>query len=138
MNTKNNIKIGKNPDNYKIYVLQLLAPKIFYQMESIPVAYFNQKNHKSRDRINTHVFLQTNQQQGTILDPIYQQNFVTMDDYIRFLSRLVDRNTDQPLLEVDIQPMTLDKLQEGFSRFENNSPFMQFYYEYSKDKLYYH
>ena len=131
-------EVGNKPDNYKIYVLQLLAPKTLYQMVSIPVAYFSEKNYKSGDQINTHVFLQTNQKQGDIVDPLYQQNFVDMDDYIRFLSTQVARNADQPLLEVDIQPMTLDKLQEGFSRFENNIPFMQFYYQYSKDKLYYH
>lgn len=131
-------EVHKDPNNYKIYVLQLLAPETLYQLGSIPIAYFTEKNYKSGDQINTHVFLQTNQEQGDILDPMYQQNFVVMDDYIRFLSTLVDRKADQPLLEVDIQSMTLDKLQEGFSRFENNLPFMQFYYEYSKDKLYYH
>ena len=101
-------EVGKNPDNYKIYVLQLLAPATLYQTGSIPVAYFTEKNYKSGDQINTHVFLKTNQQQGVILDPMYQQNFGTMDDYIRFLSTQVDRKADQPLLEVDIQPMTLD------------------------------
>ena len=131
-------EVGKNPDNYKIYVLQLLAPEILYQIGSIQVAYFTEKNYKSGDKINTHVFLQTNQEQGAIFDPMNQQHCVTMDDYIRFLSTRVDREANQPLLEVDIQSMTLDKLQEGFSRFENNIPFMQFYYEYSKDKLYYH
>ena len=123
-------EVSKNPDNYKIYVLQLLAPQTLYQTGSIPVAYFTEKNYKSGDQINTHVFLQTNQQQGAILDPMYQQNFVTIDDYIRFLSTQVARNADQPLLEVDIQPMTLDKLQEGFSRFENNLEFIPIYYEF--------
>ena len=36
-------EVGNKPDNYKIYVLQLLAPETLYQLGSIPIAYFTEK-----------------------------------------------------------------------------------------------
>lgn len=46
-------EICKDPDNYKIYVLQLLSPQTLYQLRAIPVAYFTEKNYKSGDQITT-------------------------------------------------------------------------------------